>query len=97
MNRQHPGVRTNSVDPYGDAVVRWLHEDDTNPAGMRILHAAHEPVTEAIPTWLLDSPATAEIPVVQPETVHRWEISWWMFVAGVAVGMVVMAILLRNL
>lgn len=86
-----------SVDQYGDAVTRWLHEDDTNPAGMRILHAAHEPVTEAILPWMLDAPQTAELPVIEPETVHRWDISWWMFVLGVTTGMVTMAILLRNL
>lgn len=88
--------RLQSVDQHADTVINWQHEADTNPAGLRILHAAHEPETEAIPRWLLDSPPTAELAVI-PALEHRWEITWWVAVGAFTAGMVTMVLMLRYL
>lgn len=80
-----------------DDPINWfgVHRN-SSPTELTIIHPAYEPVTEPIPAILLDPIPTTSLDLY-PEPVHKWHVSWWMFVLGVTVGMVTMAILLRNL
>lgn len=102
MNRPTP--ITQRFDRDADAVLGWVHEPSTAPIPMRVVHPAQRVVlpsrnagTEILPAVLLPVGPTTQPLDLEPETVHRWEISWWMFVLGVTVGMATMAFLLRSM
>lgn len=77
-----------------DQVLGWFHEPTTAPIR---LPSRNDPATEVIPASILPVGPTTQPLNIEPETVHHWAVSYWMFVAGFTVGMVVMAGLLRSM
>ena len=78
---------TAKFDREIDTVLLWMHEPETAPIPMRIVHAAG---TAVLPAYgaVLPGPATEldAVPEPRPQVVTNWGMVGWGFVLGFTSG-----------